>query len=68
MQFWDDADRAALNALVEAGAQVGYVAYDPVTVGVLGGTSDPEGDALAAGWTEHYREDTARLVEVIYTK
>lgn len=68
MQFWDSTDRATLNALVEAGAEVGYVAYDPVTVGVNGGTSTPEADALADGWIEYYREDTLRLVEVIYTR
>lgn len=68
MNNFDSADVAALNVLVEAGAEVGYVAYDPVTVGVNGGTSDPEADAVADGWVEYYREDTLRLVEVIYTR
>jgi len=48
------------------GNHVYSVAYDPVTVGTLGGTSTPEADALALGYTEYYREDTPRLVEVIY--
>ena len=68
MQNFDSSDKATLNALVESGTEVAYVAYDPVTVGVNGGTSDPEGDAIAAGWSEYYREDTPRLVEVIYTR
>ena len=58
-----EAQKVALQALVEAGAQVAEVAYDPSTV-----VGDPEGDAVAAGWGLYMREDTATLVEVIYTK
>jgi hypothetical protein len=53
----------ALQAIVEAGAEVATVAYNPNTV-----TGDPEADALADGWSEYLREDTANLVEVIYTR
>lgn len=56
-------DAATLNTLVEAGAEVGYVGYDPTTV-----IGDPEADAAADGWVEYYREDTTNLVEVIYTR
>lgn len=56
-------DKQNLQTLVEAGAEVVTVAYNPLTV--LG---DPEQDALDAGFTEFYREDTVNLVEVVYTK
>ena len=49
------------------GGKVFSIAYDPVTVGALGGSATPEADAIAAGLLEWYREDTPRLVEVIYT-
>lgn len=55
--------KAALQALVEAGAEVATVAYNPNTV-----VGDPEATAIAAGWKEFQREDTANLVEVIYTR
>jgi len=57
------AQKKALELIVEAGHQVVTVAYDP-TVNV--GT--PEADALAAGFSEYYRESTPHLIEVIYTK
>ena len=63
MENFSPANAATLNTLVEAGAEVASVCYDPVTV-----TGTPEADALADGWVEYYREDTARLVEVIYTR
>jgi len=58
-----EAEKEALQTLVEAGAQVATVAYDPTTV-----VGTPEADALADGWVEYKREDGATLVEVIYTK
>lgn len=61
MNNFDSIDKAALNALVEAGARVFSVCYDPTTV-----IGTPEADALAAGLIPYYREDTARLVEIIY--
>jgi hypothetical protein len=57
------AQKQALQALVEAGAEVATVAYDPENV-----VGDPEGDAVAAGWVEFQREDHANLVEVVYTR
>lgn len=58
-----ETQKKALQAVVEAGAEVGFVSYNPV--GLVG---DPEGDAIADGWVEYYREDSATLVEVIYTR
>lgn len=56
--------KEALQALVETGAEVSTVAYDPAEV-----IGDPEGDALAAGWVEFYREEALpNLIEVIYTR
>jgi len=55
--------KQALKALVEAGAKVVTVAYDPTIV-----VGTPEADALAAGFIEFYREDTLTLREIIYTK
>jgi hypothetical protein len=55
-------DAAALNELAEAGLRVYSVVYNPNTV-----TGTPEADAIAAGMVEYYREDSANLVEVIYT-
>jgi hypothetical protein len=53
-----------LQVIVEAGAQVVTVAYNPNT---LTGTN-PETAAIADGWTQFYREATLNLVEAIYTK
>lgn len=55
--------KEALQALVEAGAEVATVAYDPNIV-----AGDPEAAAVAAGWVEFQREDHANLVEVVYTR
>ncbi len=63
MQNFGLVEMEALQVLVEAGAEVSFVAYNPV--GLVG---DPEGDAASDGWVEYYREDTATLVEVIYTR
>lgn len=63
MENFTENDKEDLETVVEGGAEVAYVAYNPNTV-----TGDPEGDALADGWVEYYREDTANLVEVIYTR
>lgn len=63
MNNFDLANKTALQALVEAGAKVSTVVYDPNTV-----VGTPEADALADGWIQYYREATANLVEVIYTK
>jgi hypothetical protein len=57
------AQKEALQALVEAGAEVATVAYDPNNV-----VGDPEAAAVAAGWVEFQREDHADLVEVVYTR
>jgi hypothetical protein len=66
MQNFTLADKQALEALVEGGTKVYEVAYNPNVVGIGGGTSTPEADAIAAGLTQYYREATANLVEVIY--
>lgn len=55
--------KQALQALVEAGAEVATVAYDPVTV-----VGTPEADAVADGWVQWNKQSTPRLVEVIYTR
>jgi hypothetical protein len=57
------AQKLALEALVEAGAEVSTVAYNPNTV-----VGNPEAAAIAAGWVQYYVESTANLVEVIYTR
>ena len=57
------AQKEALQVLVEAGAQVAEVAYDPNTV-----VGTPEADVVAAGWVQYQRQDSANLVEVVYTK
>ena len=57
------AQKLALEALVEAGAEVSTVAYNPNTV-----VGNPETAAIAAGWVQFYAESTANLVEVIYTR
>ena len=57
------ANKQALQVLVEAGAEVSTVAYDPTTV-----TGTPEADAVADGWVQFYKESSPRLVEVIYTR
>ncbi len=56
-------DKEDLQILVEAGAKVSTLSYNPNTV-----VGDPETDALNAGWEVFYREDTADRVEIIYTK
>jgi hypothetical protein len=58
------ADKQALQTLLQAGNQVAEVAYDPGTV--QGG--NPETAAIAAGWTQYYKETNPGLTEVIYTK
>ena len=55
--------KQALQALVEAGAEVATVAYDPVTV-----VGTPEADAIANGWVQWNRQATPTLIEVIYTR
>ncbi len=54
------AQKQALEALVEGGAQVFEVAYDPLTVSEI--------PAPPAGCTVFYSESNANLVEIIYTK
>lgn len=65
MNNFNSAAVAALNSYLQTGQGhlVYYVSYDPTTV-----TGTPEADAIASGLSVYYREDTARLVEVIYTK
>lgn len=65
--------KQAIQALVEAGAEVATVAYNPTTVFKRDGagaevTGTPEADAVAAGWVQYIREATATWVEVIYTR
>ena len=62
MNNFDLSDKLALELLLESGAHVSMVAYNPNIV-----VGDPEADAIAAGWTQHYREVSANLIEVIYT-
>lgn len=57
------AQKKALQVLVEAGAKVAYLGYNPTTV-----SGTPEVTAIANGWVQYYREATTNLVEVIYTK
>ena len=57
------AQKQALEVLVESGTQVCTVAYDPSMV-----IGTPEADAVAAGWTQYQRQDSATLVEVVYTQ
>lgn len=59
--------KQALEAYCLTGGKVYEVAYDPTIVGTKGGTATPEADAITAGLIQYYREDTANLVEVIYT-
>jgi len=59
--------KQTLLTYCNGGGKVYSIAYDPVTVGTLGGSSTPEADAISSGLIEYYREDTPRLVEVIYT-
>ena len=54
--------KKALEVIVEGGAQVVSVGYDPTL------SINPELGALAQGFIEFYREDTPTLIEVIYTK
>lgn len=54
------AQKQALEALVEGGAQVVEVAYDPLTVSEI--------PAPPAGFTVYYTESSTNLVETIYTK
>lgn len=63
MRNFTETQKKNLQALVEAGAVVVTVAYNPLTV-----TGTPEADALGAGFSVYYREDTSTLVEVIFTR
>lgn len=63
MNNFTELQKKALQTSVEGGAEVTTVAYNPNTV-----TGTPEADAIADGWVEYYREDTADLAEVIYTR
>lgn len=66
-------NKQALQALVEAGAEVATVAYNPNTYVAPVGypaypATTPETLAIADGWVQYYREATASLIEVIYTR
>lgn len=63
MNNFNLANKLALEALVEAGAEVSTVAYNPNTV-----VGDPEATAILAGWVQYYKESSLNLVEVIYTR
>ena len=73
MNNFNLANKQALQVLVEAGAEVSTVVYNPNTyvapVGYLAyPTTSPETIAIAAGWIQYYKEATLNLVEVIYTR
>lgn len=55
--------KQALQSIVEAGAEVATVVYNPNTV-----DGDPEAAAVSAGWTEFTRASSANIEEVIYTR
>lgn len=61
------ANKQTLDTYCGTGGKVYEVAYDPTIVGTKGGTSDPEGDAIAAGLIQWYKESHTHLIEVIYT-
>lgn len=63
MNFFTLAQKQYLETQAVIGVKILYVAYDPTTE-----VGTPEADTVAAGYTQYYREDTAHLVEVIYTK
>jgi hypothetical protein len=58
-----EAQKKALQVLVEGGAEVSTVAYNPNTV-----VGTPEANAISNGWVQFQREATANLVEVVYTR
>ena len=62
MKNFTEAQKKQLETVYIAGGDVLYYSYDPATV-----IGDPEGDAIADGWVEFYREDDS-LVEVIYKR
>lgn len=72
MQNFTEEQKEELQALVEAGAKVFFLAYNPATVVDPDPEADPEDVydpeqvALDDGLFEYYREDTANLVEIIY--
>jgi hypothetical protein len=55
--------KQTLETIVEGGAEVSTVAYNPSSV-----TGDPEGDAISTGWVQYARQASASLVEVVYTR
>lgn len=57
------AEKEYLQTIVEGGSQVATVVYNPTAV-----VGNPEAAAVADGWVEFKREDTATLVEVIYVR
>jgi len=57
------AQKQYLETQLESGHQVIYVAYNPATI-----VGTPEQNATSAGFVEYYRESSATLVEIIYTK
>lgn len=58
-----ESQKKNLQALVEAGAEVASVAFNPNEV-----VGDPEADALSAGWVQFQREDSTNLVEIVFTR
>lgn len=65
MQNFTLANKQALQSfLTTNNKQVYYLEYDPTQPN----TSTLESNAVAAGYTQYYREATTNLVEVIYTK
>lgn len=73
MNNFNLAAKQALQVLIEAGASVSTVEYNPNTyVAPVGSpaypATSPETLAIANGWIQYYKETTANLVEVIYTK
>lgn len=57
------AEKQALQVLVEGGAEVATIAFNPNTV-----IGDPEGDALADGWGQFQAATSANLTEIIFTR
>lgn len=57
------AQKEALQALVEGGAEVATIAFNPNTV-----IGDPEGDALGDSWVQFQAANSANLTEIIFTR
>lgn len=63
MQNFTEEQKEELAELAEQDFVSYFLAYDPNNV-----DGDPEQDALDQGYVEFYREETANLIEIIYTR